>query len=93
MKKLKPCPFCGREVKLDEVEFEDYAGNSFTNSCSVIGCAQCGISMAAYPKKGYGTTEKQKEGLIKRWNRRANETEKELDAAIKTIKEGGVSNA
>ena len=39
MNELKPCPFCGGAVKLDDDrEFEDYAGNSFTNSFSIIEC-------------------------------------------------------
>lgn len=76
MESIKPCPFCGREVRLKDEEFDDYAGNTFTNSCSVIACSRCGISMKAYPRAGYGTTKRQQERLIKRWNRRANEPER-----------------
>ena len=70
MMELKPCPFCGRKVKLENREFDDYAGNYFTNDYSIIECKSCDISMTAYPKRGYGTTEDQKQELIARWNKR-----------------------
>ena len=70
MTELKPCPFCGCAVKLDNNrEFEDFAGNSFINSFSVIECANCGVSRKAYPKLGYGTTEEQRRKLVEEWNR------------------------
>ena len=68
--KLKRCPFCGNRVKLEDREFDDFAGNSFTNTMSIIECKRCGISMKRYPKQGYGTTEEQKQDLINSWNRR-----------------------
>ena len=67
---LKSCPFCGCKVELEDREFEDYAGNSFPNTMSVIECKNCGISMKAIPKAGYGTTKDQKENLIRAWNAR-----------------------
>ena len=73
MTELKPCPFCGNKVKLEEREFDDYAGNSFTNDFAIIECKKCGISMSAYPKRGYGATKEQKAGLVRRWNKRAGE--------------------
>lgn len=75
MTELKPCPFCGRKVKLEDREFDDYAGSSFTNDYSIIECKSCGISMKAYPKKGYGTTKEQKQRLVKKWNRRTKDGE------------------
>ena len=68
--KLKRCPFCGNRVKLEDREFDDFAGNSFTNTMSIIECKRCGISMKRYPKQGYRTTEEQKEDLINSWHRR-----------------------
>jgi len=70
MRKLKPCPFCGNDVQLKDKEFEDFSGNYFTNSFSIIECELCGIKMTEYPKKGYGTTEEQKQKLSERWNKR-----------------------
>ena len=71
MPDLKPCPFCGSNVELEEREFDDFAGSSFTNTMSMIECGECGIAMKRYPKRGYGTTEEQKKDLINSWNRRA----------------------
>ena len=74
MAELKPCPFCGSNVKLEDRAFDDFAGNSFTNTMSIIECSACGIAMKRYPKLGYGTTEEQKNDLINAWNRRAEGT-------------------
>lgn len=68
---LKPCPFCGNNVRLEDREFDDFAGNFFTNTMLVIECKKCGISMKRYPKRGYGTTDEQKQDLINSWNKRA----------------------
>lgn len=73
MQDLKPCPFCGRNVELEEREFDDFAGSLYTNTMSMIECEECGIAMKRYPKCGYGTTEEQKKELINAWNRRAGE--------------------
>ena len=70
MSELKPCPFCGNNVRLEDMEFDDFAGNFFTNTMLVIECEKCGISMKKYPKRGYGTTDEQKKDLINSWNRR-----------------------
>ena len=68
---LKPCPFCGGKVELDNHRsFEDFAGNSFTNYISIIECKECGIAMKRYPKFGYGTTDEQRKDLIDSWNKR-----------------------
>lgn len=72
MSELKPCPFCGGVVKLDNNRaFNDYAGNFFENSYSIIECKRCGIAMKVYPKRGYGTTKEQRLALVKKWNSRA----------------------
>jgi len=70
MSELKPCPFCGNNVRLEDREFDDFAGNFFTNTMLVIECKKCEISMKRYPKRGYGTTDEQKQDLINSWNRR-----------------------
>lgn len=67
---LRPCPFCGNNVRLEDREFDDFAGSYFTNTMFVIECEKCGISMKRYPKRGYGTTDEQKQDLINLWNRR-----------------------
>ena len=67
---LRPCPFCGNNVRLEDREFDDFAGNFFTNTMSVIECKKCGISMKRHPKRGYGITDEQKQDLINSWNRR-----------------------
>ena len=70
MDKLKPCPFCGGEVKMEPVSFSEYAGNYYDNEYSRIRCEPCGFDMRIYPK-GLGCTQEEKEELAERWNRRA----------------------
>lgn len=71
MDKLKPCPFCGRDVKMESVSFVEYAGSCYDNEYSMISCKPCGYNMRIYPK-GLGCTEEEKAQLVRRWNRRAN---------------------
>lgn len=69
MNNLKPCPFCGGEVKIESVHFDDYAGNFFDNSYLRIACRYCNFDMKVYPK-GLGCTQEEKNNLISRWNNR-----------------------
>lgn len=71
MDKLKPCPFCGKQAKMDSVSFSEYAGSCYDNEYARIRCEPCGYDMRHYPK-GLGCTKEEKEELAKRWNRRAN---------------------
>lgn len=59
--KLKPCPFCGSDVEIDD------AGNSFEISC----CSSMTVeAYGQYGREFQGMTYK--EILIKMWNRRVN---------------------
>lgn len=58
--KLKPCPFCGREVVLDGGEDNELIGEPYY----YVFCGKCGCSQ-------YGRTTK--EAVAEAWNRRFEE--------------------
>ena len=69
MDKLKPCPFCGKNVEVKSVGFKRYAGNFYNCEYLQIACEHCGYDMRVYPS-GFNCTDDEKNSLIRRWNRR-----------------------
>ena len=72
--KLKPCPFCGRKVKVQYYEIDTPV--TFTECGYEICCCFCGIQfkerlsrMPQFDEKA----EMKKQTLIERWNRRVND--------------------
>ena len=62
MEKLKPCPFCGGKIKLDEDDFYMFC------------CDKCGAGITFAKKLEDGTaTDCSKKESIEKWNRRAND--------------------
>lgn len=59
--KLKPCPFCGGEAKVDYA-INDY--NRWGVSCNTCGCVV---------EVGFGDYEDTVEEAVKAWNRRASD--------------------
>lgn len=58
---LKPCPFCGGEIKLDEDDFYMFC------------CDKCGAGITFAKELEDGTaTDCNKKESIEKWNRRAN---------------------
>lgn len=57
MTELKPCPFCGRKVK---IEIGGLVG------INMILCDKCGATVSFYRKE-------QRQKVIEAWNRRVNE--------------------
>jgi endogenous inhibitor of DNA gyrase (YacG/DUF329 family) len=62
-KELKPCPFCGGKVKLDE--------DGFYMFC----CDNCGAGVAFAKETEDGAEDMNKEESIHAWNRRENSHE------------------
>lgn len=61
-KELKPCPFCGGKIKLDEDDFYMFC------------CDKCGAGITFAKELEDGTaTDCNKKESIEKWNRRANE--------------------
>lgn len=59
---LKPCPFCGGKIKLDEDDFYMFC------------CDKCGAGITFAKELEDGTaTDCNKKESIEKWNRRANE--------------------
>lgn len=101
-KELKPCPFCGGKIKLDEDDFYMFC------------CDKCGAGITFAKELEDGTaTDCNKKESIEKWNRRAYDPDKvmkqledysnadeaerlgtipviELDDALKIVKGGGV---
>lgn len=74
-KELKPCPFCGGKIKLDEDDFYMFC------------CDKCGagITFAKELEDGRATDCNKKES-IEKWNRRANEpTAYDPDKVVKKL--------
>ena len=64
-KELKPCPFCGGKIKLDEDDFYMFC------------CDKCGAGITFAKELEDGTaTDCNKKESIEKWNRRANDPDK-----------------
>lgn len=64
--KLKPCPFCGGMAVLRQYKFVNYKGKKVFFSVECVN-ADCMARMPSHSED--------KDSVIKRWNRRANENE------------------
>ena len=75
--KLKPCPFCGGKIKLDEDDFYMFC------------CDKCGAGITFAKELEDGTaTDCNKKESIEKWNRRANEpTAYDPDKVVGILKE------
>lgn len=73
--KLKPCPFCGGKIKLDEDDFYMFC------------CDKCGAGITFAKELEDGTaTDCNKKESIEKWNRRANEpTAYDPDKVVKQL--------
>ena len=72
MAELKPCPFCGREVKI--VEYTVDEPFTFCDCGFEIRCPNCDIRLREHTRCLTGIEHmKAKNSLIERWNRRAYE--------------------
>ena len=60
MEELKPCPFCGAEVKLYSTDKGDTDGSMYS-----IECEHCCLDMGSY--------DMSKKQLVKMWNTRTKE--------------------
>lgn len=61
MHKVRPCPFCGEEARLDvQYAFDGATGRRVTPVMHVVGCLSCKIFM----------WELEEDKLLERWNRR-----------------------
>lgn len=74
-KELKPCPFCGGKIKLDEDDFYMFC------------CDKCGAGITFAKELEDGTaTDCNKKESIEKWNRRANEpTAYDPDKVVKQL--------
>lgn len=72
MKELKPCPFCGRQVQIEE--FVENEPVTFADCGFQVGCDKCKVVFRAHTRQLPGFNEKEdakaKSRLIARWNRR-----------------------
>ena len=80
---LKPCPFCGGKIKLDEDDFYMFC------------CDKCGAGITFAKELEDGTaTDCNKKESIEQWNRRVNDDPDEImSRAIELMKGGGVNAA
>lgn len=74
MSKLKPCPFCGGEARVNE----RYRGGTANRKMYWISCSACGISQQHDNTSGYRYQSK----AIERWN-----TRKPIDKVVVQLKE------
>lgn len=74
---LKPCPFCGGKIKLDEDDFYMFC------------CDKCGAGITFAKELEDGTaTDCNKKESIEKWNRRANEpTAYDPDKVVKQLED------
>ena len=77
---LKPCPFCGKNVKLN-IESLYHDGRGYEGSYEVsVGCEKCHYSLPAF-NDIYEPMDKAISKAVKAWNRRAkNEIQKEASS-------------
>jgi hypothetical protein len=79
---VKSCPFCGGKAQIDEFQEAEPYEASYYYKGERLSC-QCGISFKAYTNEyateeipyydiesNYGTREKMRKDLLKRWNTR-----------------------
>lgn len=72
--KLKPCPFCGTEVKLrkETMWFNSHGYKGYYKY--TVGCRECGCGIAMRATDTlFRTDSEAKRNAIKAWNRRAKE--------------------
>jgi len=81
MADLKPCPFCGGEVKIYRLSGCNYEGQTKAGATFVIGCYNCHFDFKRFTvtvtigKNGDVSVVSEKEQAIEAWNKRAGEQE------------------
>ena len=71
MEKLKPCPFCSREVKLDKLPL--WNGSCGYRDCYEyrIQCKSCGCSLNYHQNNTiYYSDNEARKNVVEKWNRR-----------------------
>lgn len=73
MSELKPCPFCGNEVKVEKIPLWYGNGRGYSGCYEFkIKCESCGCSVDQPENDSvYRSEEKARENAVEAWNRRA----------------------
>ena len=69
MTELKPCPFCGGEVRIEDMGNYWLISRAYRSSCV------CRIFMESDQFSDSDSRKTTKDNLIKKWNRRVSEAE------------------
>lgn len=67
MEQLKPCPFCGEDVKICQIDYEDGFATGLGVRCN------CGANIIIRGVKLYAFDEPVGISAVDRWNRRADD--------------------
>ncbi len=83
MEELKPCPFCGNEVKVRKIPLWYGNGHGYKDCYEFdIQCKKCGCRIDFHENDSiYRSEEKAKENAIKAWNRRMSDDKSGSDNA------------
>ena len=75
MEKIKPCPFCGNEVKVHEIPLWYGNGHGYKDCYEfAIQCKKCGCTIYFHENDSiYRSEEEAKKNVIEAWNRRASD--------------------
>ena len=79
MTELKPCPFCGGEVKIDRLSSCNYEGQTKAGATFAIVCYNCHFDFKKFTvnvtidKNGDISVASGKKQAVKTWNKRVGE--------------------